>query len=78
MSEPDRINYTFGTKVNMGNYESVNIQVSLTSDVKKGESREDALTRISLFVETEVEERRDALKGGQEDGDDEFESEFKN
>ena len=37
---PDRISYAFGCKINMGNYESVDVHMSLSTDVKASETPE--------------------------------------
>lgn len=57
MSEPDRINYSFGMKVNMGNYESTDFHISFTTDVKEDETKEQAYQRAVKFVEKEAERK---------------------
>lgn len=63
MSELDRVSYAFGCKLNMGNFESATIQISMSSDLRNDETKEDALKRVSSFVDTEVDKRRELLKG---------------
>lgn len=57
-----RVSYTFGMKVNLGNYESADFHISLSSDVGAGESVEDALARVQKFVEDKCSEKFDELK----------------
>lgn len=57
--ELDRISYSFGCKINMGNYESVDIHMSLSTDVSEGETLDKALKRAQKFVEAKIEEKRD-------------------
>ena len=62
MAEADRISYTFGMKLNMGNYESADFHISLSSDLKAGETHEKALKRVQTFVEDEAERKLDELR----------------
>ena len=64
---PDRINYSFGMKVSLGNYQSASFLISYTSDVKDTETKEDTLKRIIKFVESEADKKRGEL--GVKDGD---------
>ena len=57
--QPDRISYSFGMKINMGNYESVDVHMSLSTDVAEGETQEKALKRAQKFVESKVEEKHE-------------------
>lgn len=59
---PDRVSYSFGMKVNMGNYESADFHVSYSTDLKKGETAKDALARAITFVENESEVKLDELR----------------
>lgn len=62
MSESDRVNFSFGMKVNLGNYESADFHMSLSSDVRDDESPEQALERVKEFVENESEKKFDELR----------------
>ena len=62
MSESDRVNYSYGMKVNLGNYESADFHMSLSSDVRAGETPEDAMERVKFFVENESEKKFDELR----------------
>lgn len=56
-STPDRVSYSFSRKINLGNYESMEIRESYSTDVMEGETREQALARAAAFVERTVEAR---------------------
>lgn len=62
MPELDRVNYSFGHKVNLGNYESADFHISYSSDVKEDETPEEALERVRKFVEGQAEEKLDELR----------------
>lgn len=62
MPENDRVNYSFGHKVNLGNYESADFHISYSSDVKADETPEKALNRVRKFVEAKAEEKLDELR----------------
>ncbi|NBW99425.1 hypothetical protein EBR03_07620 [bacterium] len=55
--EQDRISYSAGMKVNIGNYESADFHVSMSSDVRAKETPEQALKRIAEFVDGELEKK---------------------
>jgi hypothetical protein len=61
MPEKDRISYGFSMKVNMGNYQSADFHVSLSSDVAEGETPSAAFARIVKFVEKESEKKLNEL-----------------
>ena len=54
--DPDRVSYSFGMKINVGNYESKDFHVSLTSDIRDGETTEKALDRVRHEVEKYAQE----------------------
>lgn len=62
MSEPDRLSYSFGLKLNIGNYQSADFHVNYSSDVKDGETIQQAFKRIVKFVEEESEKKYDAIR----------------
>lgn len=49
--EQDRVSYSFGTKESNGNFGSANVNFSYSTDVKPGESPEQAMTRAVSFVQ---------------------------
>ena len=59
---PDRVSYSFGMKVNMGNYESADFHVSYSTDVNEDESLKGALARAIAFVEDQSEMKLDELR----------------
>jgi len=62
MEGADRVNYSFGMKVNLGGYESADFHISLSSDVRPHESPAQALKRIQQFVSEECEKQYEELK----------------
>jgi len=59
---PDRVNYTFGMKINIGNYQSVDLHSSFSSDIKDGETPEEAYQRVVEFVESSISPKIDEVK----------------
>jgi len=57
----DRVSYSMGIKVNLGNYQSADVHISYSTDVKKGETPQQALNRSQKFVEDNVEEQHEKL-----------------
>jgi hypothetical protein len=55
MSENDRISYSFGAKINIGNYQSIDFHVSYSSDVKEDEKADSAYSRVKKYVESKAE-----------------------
>lgn len=56
MSEQDRVSYSYGFKVpGPEQYSSVNVSVSLSTDVKAGESPDQAMERAKAFVHTHAD-----------------------
>jgi len=58
----DRVSYSMGRKVNIGNYESIEIHESFSTDLLPGETREQALARAAGFVERTVTARVSAVR----------------
>lgn len=63
---PDRISVSIGRKVNIGNYESVDFHVSLSSDVsgEKEEVFEEMREWVEERINEQVNEVQAALSGG--------------
>ena len=59
----DRVNFSFGMKVNTGNYESVDIHMSLSRDVEIGQTPEEVITNLQDIIVPEVERRATTLRG---------------
>jgi len=51
----DIVRYEFNVKLNIGNYSSAGVSVSLQSSVKDDETTEQAFDRVKKFVEKQVE-----------------------
>ena len=48
---PDRISYSEGVKVNIGDYESRDVHISISTDVKEGETPKKAIQRAKKEVQ---------------------------
>lgn len=51
----DQVSYTFGMKLNTRQYENATFTVSLRSDVKDGETLDQAFKRVKDWVEERAE-----------------------
>ena len=62
----DRVEIAYDFTVNLGNFENVKVHVGYASDVKQGETTDEAYSRVDDFVSEkiskEVEEARKAAK----------------
>lgn len=54
MSDPDRVSWTMGIKLNTGEYENVSLNVSLSTDVKIDENAVQAVRRCQNFCEKRI------------------------
>jgi len=50
----DRVQKSIGYTTNMGDFESMRIDVSVASDVREGEKVREALARVTAVVEEEL------------------------
>jgi hypothetical protein len=50
----DRVSVTFGQKIQVTQYEPVNIEISYATDCKLGETPQQAALRAKAFVETQM------------------------
>ena len=61
-TNPTRVSVGLGYKLNMGNYESLDLHFSVSDDARKGESAGEAFDRVYAFVEkrlfAKIEEAR--------------------
>lgn len=72
VKQPNRVSVGMGFKRNLGNYQSMDVHISLSSDAKQGEDDEALLRRVYDFVETNFlkefeeteEEVKEAIKKG--------------
>ena len=53
-TQQDRVSYSYGIKLSDGHYGSRDAHVSYSSDVKEGETKEQAMARVKTFVEQEA------------------------
>jgi hypothetical protein len=60
-TQGDRVSYSFGLKLSK-NFNTLNFNVSHSSDVKEGETADEAYTRVRTSVETKVDEEYDRQK----------------
>lgn len=64
-TEPTRIDIRLGYKVNMGNYESLDISFSVADSARPGESVGQAFDRVYAFVEKRLGEKVAEARGGE-------------
>lgn len=65
--QPDRVSYSFGMKINIGNFQNVDFHLSYSTDCKEGETKEDAMERAGAFVESEADKEYEKYKLLKED-----------
>lgn len=53
--QQDRISFSLGRKINLGNYESQDVHISYSSDCNEGESIKDAHKRVSAVVKALID-----------------------
>lgn len=61
-TQADRVNYSFGMKIGLGDYSSADFHLSLSSDVRSGETVEEAFERVKTFVEERVEKEYEEIE----------------
>jgi len=49
-------------KINIGNYQSVDFHLSHSTDVREGETKEEAMARAAAFVEKTADEEYEKYK----------------
>lgn len=55
-SQPDRISYSYGLKLpGAEEFSSINVNLSISSDVRQGETADQAMARARDFVHTQCE-----------------------
>lgn len=59
---PDRLSFSFGAKINMGNYESQDYHISMSSDLRQGETRMECIDRLAEFVLSRADSTEEILK----------------
>jgi len=67
MSETTNVSVTLGYTLNLGNYQSLRIDLGITDFVRNGENTDQALDRVYQFVENKVIEKVEEAKKELED-----------
>ncbi len=57
LEQLDRISYSEGRKINLGNYESMDYHISYSTDVQPDETPHQAFLRASKFVERHLKKK---------------------
>lgn len=68
--QQDRVSYSFGMKMSLGNYSTADFHLSMSSDVGDDETVDEAMDRIKSIIEDRVEkeyEEISSLKAQRED-----------
>ncbi len=52
----DRVKVNYGKTINLGNFESLRIDVGVESDIKPGESKEKVVDKLISFCENKISE----------------------
>lgn len=60
--EQDRVSYSFGRKISTAKFETADVHISYSSDVKEGETPDEALERLAEFVEKKVMDKCDEIR----------------
>jgi len=64
LEQRDRVSYSEGAKINVGNYESRDVHMSYTTDIKEGETTGEAMERAKEFIEEAINKEIDNIKDG--------------
>lgn len=67
MSEKTNVSVTLGYTLNLGNFQSLRIDIGVTDFVRSEESTDDAVNRVYDFVEKKVIEKVEEAKQELED-----------
>jgi methyl coenzyme M reductase subunit D len=67
MSETTNVSVTLGYTLNLGNFQSLRIDLGITDFVRNGENTDQALDRVYQFVENKVIEKVEEAKKELED-----------
>jgi len=66
--DPPRISVSIGFKMNMGNYESANVNMGITASAFPNEKTAEAVDRVYALAEEKLLEKFGALKAELEEG----------
>jgi methyl coenzyme M reductase subunit D len=67
MSETTNVSVTLGYTLNLGNFQSLRIDLGITDFVRSGENTDQALDRVYKFVEDKVIQKVEEAKKELED-----------
>ena len=67
MSETTNVSVTLGYTLNLGNFQSLRIDLGITDFVRNGENTDQALDRVYEFVENKVNQKVEEAKKELED-----------
>ena len=67
MSETTNVSVTLGYTLNLGNFQSLRIDLGITDFVRNGENTDQALDRVYEFVENKVIQKVEEVKKELED-----------
>ena len=56
-NEPTKVNVTLGYTLNLGNFQSLRVDLGVVDYVRDGETTNDAMNRVYDFVEAKVVEK---------------------
>jgi hypothetical protein len=56
-NDETKVAVTLGYTLNLGNFQSLRIDVSVTDSKREGENTNDAFERVYAFVETKLQEK---------------------
>jgi hypothetical protein len=62
MIDKTTVNVTLGYTLNLGNFQSLRVDLGCTDFVRDGENHEDAMERVYKFIETKVVEKIEDAK----------------
>jgi hypothetical protein len=66
-SSPDRVWFSEGMKINLGNYQSYDVGAGMTTDVREGETPEQAYARCRKATRAQLESRAAKVQRGMYD-----------
>jgi hypothetical protein len=62
MIDKTTVNVTLGYTLNLGNFQSLRVDLGCTDFVRDGENHDDAMERVYKFIETKVVEKIEDAK----------------
>jgi len=62
ISQNERVSYSFGFKMNLGNYESTDMHFSFSRDVKEGETEAVAMVKTMEFVDAVAKRKMKSMR----------------